>query len=426
MDDIESNFSIMNNFSCGIWNWSKGQMKFEEVHGWWVHGIASIICGLFGIIINVIMIIVMLNKEFRKIFFNNLIICLTISDLIFLILSVYESFRMHILNMNYCSFHGYIQLIVYPFRKITMCFSIYVTIILSFERYRAITNPFRHQNRHIGRDWLKRYCKYISPAIIMSFIFYGGPAFFAFKMYGYEKDNLDTMNAINTKQNLAEQEADIRYCLGPWLRLDKRYILWYGNVMNFVVTSAVPIALILAFNFKVYQALRAQNSSEHKEKLGRRYSTIGDKHFEGIQLLSQRRSEKLQSTVLLGIVIGFVTCHALRIVLNLEELIYLEELNQIEIMEEKYGVKCIGVQFWAMIANHWSHFLLQLNACVNFFVYGYLSKKFQRVINEQIFHCSSSNNQHFKKRDQISAKSTATIPLNDIKEEYNVSPERLL
>ena len=189
MDDIGNNSSMNNNLTCGIWNWSNGQIKFVEVHGWWVHGIASIVCGLFGIIINVIMIIVMLNKEFRKIFFNNLIVCLTISDLTFLILSVYESFRLYLFHMDLCSFYGYIQLVVYPFRKVTMCFSIYVTIVLSFERYCAITNPFRHQNRHIGRDWIKRYCKYISPAIIMSFMFYGIPAFFAFKMYGYEKDN---------------------------------------------------------------------------------------------------------------------------------------------------------------------------------------------------------------------------------------------
>ena len=149
MDDVGNNSSAIHNFTCGKWNWSDEEFKFEEVHGWWVHGVASIFCGIFGMIINIIMIIVMLNSEFRKIFFNKLIISLTLSDLIFLILSVYESFRLYILNMNYCSIQGYIQLIVYPLRKVSMCFSIYMTIILSFERYLAITNPFRHQNRHI-------------------------------------------------------------------------------------------------------------------------------------------------------------------------------------------------------------------------------------------------------------------------------------
>ena len=424
MVDIGSNVSKSHNLTCGIWNWSEEELNFEEIHGWWVHGIASMICGFFGIMINIIMIVVMLSKEFQKIFFNKLIICLTISDLLFLILSVYESFRLYILNMSYCSLQGYVQLLVYPLRKITMCFSIYMTIILSFERYLAITNPFRHQNRNIGRRWIGRYFKYISPALFVSVIVYGIPAFFAFKMYEYQGNSFVTKSDADSETYLVQEESDIYHCLGPWLRLDKRYILWYGNITNFIVTSAIPMFLILAFNVKVYHAIR--NSSENTENLGRRYSTYGDKLAEDIRQTIQRRNEILQSTVLLGITIGFVICHALRVVLNLEEIIYLEEVNRIEKMEEEYGMQCIGVQFWAMIANNWSHLLLQLNCCVNFFIYGYLSKKFQKVVNEQVFHCPSSTRNGLKNREQISTKSTVTIPLQDIQEEYFESPERLL
>ena len=156
-------------------------VSFYSIHGWWVHGVASISVGILGIVVNVIMIIVLSTKDFWKIFFNKLVICLTISDIIFLAFSVYESLRLHIINMNYCSYQGFIQLVVYPMRKISMCFSVYMTIILSFERYLAVTRPIQHRNRcYIGASSKKRFLKYISPAFLVSFIIYGIPSFFAF------------------------------------------------------------------------------------------------------------------------------------------------------------------------------------------------------------------------------------------------------
>ena len=133
--NIAFNFTENTNFSCGKWNWTEYEANIQAVHGWWIHGVASIIIGLFGIIVNMIMIFVLSTKNFWKIFFNKLIVCLTFSDSVFLAMSVYESLRLHIINMNYCSYQGYVQLIVYPMRKISMCFSIYMTIILSCERY---------------------------------------------------------------------------------------------------------------------------------------------------------------------------------------------------------------------------------------------------------------------------------------------------
>jgi hypothetical protein len=164
------------------------------------------------------------------------------------------------------------------------------------------------------------------------------------------------------------------------------YVLWYRNVTNFIITNAIPAALLIIFNVKMYLAIRQSN--KNKAYLGRRRSSVfGDKLREDIQQALERRNEILQATVLIGIIFAFFTCHALRVALNFEEIIYLQELNHLEIKEEQLGVKCVGVQFWTMIANDWSHLLLQINACINFFIYGCLSKKFQSVISESFFRC---------------------------------------
>ena len=41
---------------CGKWDWSEYQSEVESSHGWWIHGIVSLIVGLIGIGVNVIFI----------------------------------------------------------------------------------------------------------------------------------------------------------------------------------------------------------------------------------------------------------------------------------------------------------------------------------------------------------------------------------
>ena len=89
-------------FTCGKWNWTESEAKFELVYGWWVHGVTSIIIGIVGLLVNLLFFRVLTSKDFRQLLFNKLITCLTLSDIIFLSCSVYDSFRVHILDFDYC------------------------------------------------------------------------------------------------------------------------------------------------------------------------------------------------------------------------------------------------------------------------------------------------------------------------------------
>ena len=97
----------------------------------------------------------------------------------------------------------------------------------------------------------------------------------------------------------------------------------------------------------------------------------------GNQNEQHRGIDILQTLVLFGLVISFFFCHILRIVLNLEELIYFEEINEIQDMQEKLNVRCTGVQFWTMIAGDLSHLLLQVNSSINILIYRCISTQFK-------------------------------------------------
>ena len=407
---------------CGKWDWSEYQSDVESSHGWWIHGIVSLIVGLIGIGVNVIFIRVLTCQEFRKILFNKLIMCLTLSDILFLSCSAYDSLRLHLLDFDYCSIHGYVQLMVYPFRKITMCFSAYMTVVLSFERFQAITNPIKHRNRgHIGRAWVGRFLIYVSPAFIVSMLPFGTPLFFAFRMKGYPKiiDQNETANnaLYNTTSELETMETEI--CLSVWWRLDKNYILLFNTIGTFVITGVIPFLLLTIFNYKIYKSIRFTSKQNKSLNIVRHSTRFKNRSVENRQL-EEKRNEILQSMVLFGIFISFFVCHILRVVLNLEEIVYFDELTELEAKENKFDVRCKKVQFWTAIASDISHLLLQVSASINFFIYGYLSKKFKTAIKNQVFRCNMLSTEDPKEANTDSMKGKNNLPLREIKKDSTV------
>ena len=261
-----------------------------------------------------------------------------------------------------------------------------MTVVLSLERFLAVTNPIKHRNREIGRSWFLLFLKYISPAFIISFFVYGTPLFFAFKMEERSLENTIINNTSGQPSNSSLNPHETVHCISAWLRLDKLYVMAFNNIGTFIITGAIPFLLLLILNCKIYITIR--QASEIQKDLNVSYSGR-NRMSKKIQEAHGRKTERLQSMVLFGIIISFFICHILRVILNLEEMIYFEELNELAVMEEKLKVRCIGVQFWTVIARDISHLLLQVNSSINFFIYGWLSKKFKRAIKENVFGCKT-------------------------------------
>ena len=171
-------------------------------------------------------------------------------------------------------------------------------------------------------------------------------------------------------------------------------------IPTFIITGMIPFLLLVIFNFKIYLSIR--HASKQIESLNiRRSSTFRGNVNVTNQQIEEKKNEILQSMVLFGIFILFFVCHLLRVVLNLEEMIYFDELNKLEVMEKRFGIQCIKVQFWTAIAGDISHFLLQVGSSSNFFIYGYLSKKFKATIKRKIFRCKMFRDSEAKATEEL-------------------------
>ena len=394
------NITAKENFTCGKWNLTSEEHYFQDIHGYWVQSVISIIVSILGSIVNVITILILSSAELKRLFFNKLLICLTVFDIFYLVNSIYESFRLHITGTSYCSFQGHVLLLLYPLRKIVMCCSIYMTLVLTFERYLAVAKPIAHRNRSIGSSEGKRVLKYVSPVIFFSII-YCLPTFFCFTIESGEVDPTNPMHPhynphYNATSLLEETTNNITflinglqnvtmYCIFPTeFRSDKDFILWYTNVANFVVTGAIPFIGLACLNCKIYQIIQASSKEViHMTKSRQLTSTSGNPQK------SQKSEERRQAIVLFGIVIAFFVCHVLRIILNIEEIITYEDLVETERKAKEAGdIRCGWVQFWVMITTDYSHLLLQINASINFFIYCFFGKQFKKVLKDKLYSCA--------------------------------------
>ena len=60
--------------------------------------------------------------------------------------------------------------------------------------------------------------------------------------------------------------------------------------------------------------------------------------------------------------------------------------ERVRVVDEakRLGMSCDGVQFWWMIAADISHLLLHVNSTINFFIYCYFSKQFQKALRTKL------------------------------------------
>lgn len=382
------------------------QWLLYYVYVWWVEGFGSVFTGVIGIFFNIITIGVLLGSELSASFFNWLLVSLSVFDAMFLLGGILEAFRSHI---GSSSFHNLVFVeFLYPFRGAVMCCSIYITVALALERYNALLHPVMNNvvgtkptskrrqmlinNFHLHRS---RLLKYIGPILVLSIAFYI-PKRLELEI---RSENKTCTNSSNV------EDCGIEYTIELTdLRTNNHYNLWYLNVATLLITAVIPLVMLTYLNVNVYLKLKEYVARQPLTKSAAT-STLQDTHVQ--KAAKKREKDMVQKTrILFSIVFLFVLFHVLRVILNIEEFVTLD--NQ-RIAKE---MGCEWLQYWTIIAAPLSHLLLQINSSINFFIYCFFNKSFR---NELVSWTSVLINFCRTKREFRESMSTennlCTIPL---------------
>ena len=143
------------------------------------------------------------------------------------------------------------------------------------------------------------------------------------------------------------------------LRLNDHYVIWYKNVASCVVTVLVPFVLLVFWNWNTWQVIQRRQRNRHRPTIH-------------LKAAVAKEEEAKKAKILFVIVILFLACNALRLILNLQEMVTMH------VYQAAFKLGCNPVPFWAMVTNTVSKFLLTLNAALGVPVYCVMSRDFRR------------------------------------------------
>ena len=147
---------------------TEGEIELYTRVSWWVDGLLEILVGSIGLLANGLAIPILLSRAMNTIF-NKLLVFLAICDNFFIVCSMLEGIRKH---SDFWQIHEYaFGYFLYPLHNFVLCCSIYVTLALALERYRAVWRPVEYHNKCKGANPWRRVASYVIPVFAFSAVF---------------------------------------------------------------------------------------------------------------------------------------------------------------------------------------------------------------------------------------------------------------
>ncbi|XP_046985417.1 FMRFamide receptor [Schistocerca americana] len=312
----------MNDSSCSQSNASStdGQLLFEFV----AYGVLLNLIGIFGIVGNIISMIILSRPQMRS-SINYLLIGLARCDTVLIVTSV--------LLFGLPAIYGYTGMlmayfyyvyplvapIVFPVALIAQTVSVYLTLTVTLERFVAVCHPLQARSLcTYGRARL-----YVLLILALATV-YNLPRF-------WEVTHVEDFSPI-TNSTI--------YTVAPTSLRDNRiYISVYIHWLYFIFLYILPFACLAVLNTAIYRQVRKAN--QERQRLSR-----------------LQKKEIGLATMLLCVVIVFFLCNILALVNNILEAFY-----------------CINIDQLVKTSN----LLITINSSVNFVIYVIFGEKFKRL-----------------------------------------------
>lgn len=291
----------------------------------WLNGFGMFLIIIIGIFGNITSIKILLRKEMRSPV-NYILVALALADLIMIITMMLLNSLIAIypytgfLKDYYFIAFPVISIIAYPIGTIAHTASIYLTLLISIERYIAVCHPLKAK-----AFCTKNQAKSTVLVLFLMSSIYNIPRFFEYTLIEMADD------------------SGIYYSLQfTYLRKNDIFIEIYIHWLYFFIIFLIPLTGIISLNLMIYRKVNALNRLR-------------------IKLTSMQIQEINLTPMLFCVVIVFFFCLLPSVIVNILEAFFVEFLKQ----------------------NAWlvplSNFLVAVNSSVNFIIYVVLVEKFRLI-----------------------------------------------
>ena len=397
------------NSSCNITPFTREQILYFQNYSWWAETLGNLCCGCIGVILNAITIHVFSSPELRKSFFNRLLICLAIFDTLYIICEVSEVFR-HRYNtfLQQSIFVNF----VFPIRNVFMFSSIYMTAVLAFERYQAITDPVQYRIRSVETSMNQQLLTHVLPGVIFAITYYI-PKFFELYVREIHKCNYygnGTLMNINVTAEEAKNKGLNEICTSSYilgatnLRRNSEYVFWYIIVSNLTLTTVLPLCVLTFLNCRIITSLKKFSENKKALRNGNTKSNRDSAGRNNNQSASNSTADVKKTFILFSIVVLFALCHSLRVTFNIDEFIFTVG-----------KISCRNNRMWTKYLGPFTSLAIILNSSLNFFIYALFDNGFQEVLKKRLNVNKNSSNRHTENTEAIrSTNNTKRTTTNTI------------
>ena len=156
------------------------------------------------------------------------------------------------------------------------------------------------------------------------------------------------------RTNVQDGEHLIPHLQATALRKNPYYSTYYNNLARLILLGIIPLTLLAYFNCMIYKGMKLPSFLSQQENVKEK----------------RRMQESELATVLIGIVVVFVSSHILRIFLNVSEMIMVQDVIN----------PCYPT--WCQVAQTFNDLFLALNSSSNMIIYCCLNSTFRKHIKQ--------------------------------------------
>ena len=418
------------------------QLEVYETFVWWTECIAQSIIGIAGIIANTVAIPILCSKKMYSIF-NRLLVFLAIFDNVFIVCQLLEAKRK--MTNNFKGHYAFDQIhehvfgyFLYPLHAFVLTASIYITVALALERYRAVWRPVEYHNKYKGVNPWKRILKfYVGPVVVFSVIFCI-PKYFEIE-FEEELGFFELENITNTNSTIPMNMTSRSTTKPTEFRMNDIYVLLYCNIARLLVQGIIPFFSLSFLNYRIYWVIKRRRQLKNRPRLESSESphnqpenqhgievTINGTQGENLLNIStnpicrasfsaeRKENEAKHAVILFIIVILFFICHTPRVIINIHEFINLD------LLKRGMESECDTYPILAFIFTSVSNCILTLNSSCNFYIYCFMCPTFRSVLYDWVFGgCSRFRERFFQRKTSSRASaqcvtfSTTDNPIRD-------------
>ena len=294
------------------YEFTKEEKKLSDDLEIWIGVYGRTFICVSGLIFNFFAVVIFFHKDLPKSFFYRLLLCLVCVDILYLTFGIIESFIWFYPNIYSIFIFFFISR---PIRDTLMCCTIYIVILLAYERSRAFDKLSGNQIHRPTLTSLKHVFKRVFIVVLLSFLF-KLPTMGEFTMETIVQGNNTNTSwgkSVTVYEELWGEECRNKYIIRSisW-RTNYFYVLLYRTIAEILITGIIPVICLFYFNYKIFKGRKSFIQRRNtivlvpKENLNSRCNLLTN-------------NEISQTITLFAIVILLVLCHLLRIIMRISE-----------------------------------------------------------------------------------------------------------